>query len=283
VTASERGQPEGAKGAEGAERGDDDRSPGSWRSVGDRALIAAIRRRRPEAVEELIRRFEAVVLRYASWLRVPRHERTQWAKAVLYEVALTLGRGRGSAPDHLAGYIVAACKRTERRAQTAARSYQARVDGALDEVGSSGQLAALGVCSEDSVRLACGVDWEPARLSPVLERLTAALDAGLTAEERDVLSWLGQHVSYTTIAEWLGISRPAAVSRIQRLRTRLIGATLRFAASLGADDLAELLRFLDRAGVRYGRVAERRPTRQRVPAEITITTTTREDDPDDQS
>jgi hypothetical protein len=65
---------------------------------------------------------------------------------------------------------------------------------------------------------------------------------------------LGQHVSYTTIAAWLGISRPAAVSRIQRLRARLIRTTLHFGSTLGASDRAELLRFLRRAGVSEDRL-----------------------------
>jgi hypothetical protein len=256
VTASERERP-------GGPEGDDDRAPGRWRSVGDRALVGAIREGRPEAVDEFIRRFEAIVLRCARQLQIPRQDRTHWVGDVLYEVALTLGRARGPIPNHLAAYVTGACKRRGRREHTTARSHDARVREATSEVYASGESAALGVCSEGSVRLACGIDWESATMPPVLARLAAAFDEEITGEERDVLSWLGQHVSYTTIASWLGISRPAAVSRIQRLRARLIRTTLRFGAGLDAADRAQLLRFLRRAGVSDDRLLALRQETQR--------------------
>jgi DNA-binding CsgD family transcriptional regulator len=248
VTASER------KRLEGSEGDGDDRTPGWWQSIGDRGLVGAIREGRPEAVDEFIRRFEELVMRSARQLQIPREERAHWVGEVLYEVALTLGRSRGPAPNHLAAYVAGACKRRGRRERARASTRDARIREAVGEVYASGESVALGVCSEDSLRLACGVDWESPRLSPVLARLAAAFDAEITAEERDVLSWLGQHVSYTTIAEWLGISRPAAVSRIQRLRARLIRTTLRFGAALEAAERAQLLRFLRRAGVSDARL-----------------------------
>jgi hypothetical protein len=244
VTASERERPEDLEAV------GDDRTPGWWRAIGDRALVGAIRERRPEAVDEFIRRFEDVALRCARQLQIPHHDRAHWVGEVLYEVALTLGRGRGPAPNLLAAYVAAACKHRGRSARTRARSRDARVREAVDEVYATGQSAVVGLCSEESLRLACGVEWDPPSLSPVLARLAATFDEEIQPEERDVLSWLGQHVSYTTIANWLGISRPAAVSRIQRLRARLIRTTLRFGAGLDAADRAELLRFLRRAGVR---------------------------------
>ena len=228
----------------------DGRTPGWWRGIGDRALVGAIRERRPEAVDEFIRRFEDVALRCARQLQIPHHDRAHWVGEVLYEVALTLGRGRGPVPNHLAAYVAAAGKRMGRSARTSARSRDARVREAVGEVYTTGQPAVLGLCSEESLRLACGVGWDPPSLSPVLARLAATFDEEIKPEEREILSWLGQHVSYTTVASWLGISRPAAVSRIQRLRARLIRTTLRFGAGLDAADRAELLRFLRRAGVR---------------------------------
>ncbi len=243
MTASERERSDG-------EGEVDDRTPGWWRGIGDRALVGAIREGRSEAVDEFIRRFEEVVLRCARQLQIPHDERAHWVGEVLYEVALTLGRGQGPAPNHLAAYVAAACKRRGWRARTRAQSHEARVREAASEVYASSEPAVLALCSEASLRLACGADWEMPELSPVLARLAATFDREISAEERDVLSWLGQHVSYTTIAMWLGISRPAAVSRIQRLRARLIRTTLRFGAGLDAADRAELLRFLRRAGVR---------------------------------
>ena len=243
MTASERERSDG-------EGEVDDRTPGWWRGIGDRALVGAIREGRSEAVDEFIRRFEDVVLRCARQLQIPHGDRAHWVGEVLYEVALTLGRGRGAVPNHLAAYVAGACKRRGYRALTTARTRDARVREAAGEVYATGQSAVLGLCSEESLRLACGAGWEAPSLAPVLAGLAAAIEAAITHEEREVLSWLGQHVSYTTIADWLGISRPAAVSRIQRLRARLMRTMLRFGAGLDTADRAELLRFLRRAGVR---------------------------------
>jgi hypothetical protein len=157
-------------------------------------------------------------------------------------------------PHHLAAYVAGACKRRVRREHDDARAHDAWLYSALNEVDTLGQLAALGICSEGSLRLASGVEWEPPSLPPVLAQLAKTLEREITAEQRDILSWLGQHVSYTTIASWLGISRPAAVSRIQRLRARLIKTTLDFGTSLETAERVELLRFLHRAGVSESRL-----------------------------
>jgi hypothetical protein len=97
---------------------------GSWQSIGDRALVCAMREARSAAVDEFIRRFEGIVLRYARWLRVPPHEHGRWAADVLYEVALIISGRPGPAPDHLAGYVIAAC--TLKGRQASERSSSAR-------------------------------------------------------------------------------------------------------------------------------------------------------------
>jgi hypothetical protein len=118
-----------------------------------------------------------------------------------------------------------------------------------DETGALDQRAVVSVCSEASVRSTYGPDWEPVALPAVLERLVSVFEEGISPEERQLLSWIGQRTSYTTVAEWLGISRPAAVKRVTRLRNRLIEAALRFGTSLDAAELSELARFLRRTGV----------------------------------
>src|SRR5918999_5116094 len=186
-----------------------------WGSVGDRALVEGVRAGRAAAVDEFIRRFEGVAERYARSLGLTRSERQHWAGEVLYEVALTLARGRSSIPAHLGFYVAGACKHKVRREREQAAVYAERVRESLGDVSGSGEYASLGATSEASVRLARGIDSEPHPLPPVLERLVSAFDEGITVEERQLLGWLGEYISYTTIATWLGISRPAAVSRIQ--------------------------------------------------------------------
>ena len=220
----------------------------SWSDVGDRALVEALRRGESDAVDELIRRFEPLVARCAQWLRVPRDERAHWVGELLYDVALTLGRGRGAAPRHLSSYVVGACKYKSKRERAATAAYAARVREAAEQVSGASEYAALEACSQGSLRAARGPDWEAAPLSPVLERLVSIFDEALTANERQLLSWLGHQVSYTTIAEWLGVGRPAAVSRIQRLRRRLVDTAVRYGVALDREERAELVRFLRRAG-----------------------------------
>jgi DNA-binding CsgD family transcriptional regulator len=171
---------------------------------------------------------------------------------VLYEVAMTLGRGSGAVPHHLSAYVAGACRLRTRAARVAESKYRDRIADALESFPQSAGLpesVVASLCSEYSLRDARGPEWEPPTLAPVLERLLGSLEEQITHDERRMLRLLGDQVSYTAIAERLGITRPAAVSRIQRLRARLIEAAFRFGAALDLSDRAELIRFLRRAGV----------------------------------
>lgn len=218
-----------------------------WQSLGDRALVAALRDGESDAVDEFIRRFELLVMRYARLLRVPREDQNHWTGEVLYELAVTLSRGRGPMPRQLAAYVTASCKYKAQRERANELRYHARVRDAAEEVAGAGEYAAADTCSEASIRSARGPAYEEQPLSPVLQRLTAAFDEELSSDDRQLLSWLGQQISYTTIASWLGISRPAAVSRIQRLRERLARLVVRFAKVASPPDRTELIRFLRRS------------------------------------
>jgi hypothetical protein len=225
-----------------------ERDHDAWQVVSDRALVLELRRASVEAVDEFIRRFEPLVARYAQLLQVPPAERTHWVGELLYDVAITLGRGRGVLPRHLGAYVAGACKMRVREQRAREATYRAGVHDALDEISGTGQKAAVGLCSESSLRDARGPASELSALSPVLQRLVSAFEDGVTPEEHTLLRWLGGQISYTMIADWLGISRPAAVSRIQRLRVRLIKSALRFGAALDGNDRVEFLQFLRRTG-----------------------------------
>lgn len=229
-----------------------------WQELGDRALVDALREGQPEAVDEFIRRFEPLVTRRARWFRVPAAERSHWVGELLYDVAMTLTRGRGSAPQHLGAYITSACRHriAAQRANDAA--YRNHISEAVDDGDADApavrEPVVTSVYSAGSLAAARGPDWERPSLSPVLERLASFFNEKIRADDWRLLDWLGSQISYTTIAQWLGITRPAAVSRIQRLRARLIDAALRYASTVDVADRAALIKYLRRTGA----VAEER-------------------------
>jgi DNA-binding CsgD family transcriptional regulator len=220
--------------------------------ISDRVLVEKLRARDPDAIDEFIRRFELLVTRYARWLHIAPDERSHWVAEVLYDAAMTLGRGTRPPPRNLNAYVAGACRlrALENRAREA--SHRTRILEALTDVHENRtdlrEVVVTGLTSERSLRDARGPDWEPPALSPVLARLVSALEEGVTPDERKILEWLGDQVSYTRIAERLHITRPAAVSRIQRLRIKLIGAALRFGSTLGRAERTAFVRFLRRTG-----------------------------------
>jgi len=224
------------------------RDIGAWPAMSDRALVEELRSARGEAVDEFLRRFEPLVTRHARRLRIPPAERVDWVIDLLYDVAITIVRGHAAAPRHLGAYVGGACRRRVREQMTKDAAYRAGVHDALEEIEGAAQMTVAGLCSENALRAARDPEWEPPPLSPVLVRLVSAIEEGITDEEHLMLRWLAAQISYTMIAGWLGISRPAAVSRIQRLRARLIESALRFGTALDSVDRAEFMRFLRRTG-----------------------------------
>ena len=220
--------------------------------VSDRELVARLRARDPDAIDEFIRRFEPLAGRYAHWLRISAGERNHWVAELLYDVALTLGRGKKTSPRQLAAYVAGACRLRALEHRARETAYRTRIVDALSDVHENAselrEVVVTSLSSDRSLRDARGPEWEPPALAPVLERLVSALEDGISADERRLLEWLGDQVSYTDIAGRLSIARPAAVSRIQRLRIKLIGAALRFGSSLGRAERAEFVRFLRRTG-----------------------------------
>ena len=225
-----------------------------WQTVGDRALVEAIRVEVPEAVDEFVSRFESLVFRYARQFRIPEADRAHWAAELLYDVAMTLSRGVGEPPHHLGAYIAGACRLYARRQRVRESRYEARVSETLNEIASSGERVVFEVCSESSLQAARGPAWERPSLSPVLERLVSAFEEGVTDDERLLLHWLSCQVSYSTIAAWLESKRSTVFGRAQRLRDRLIETAFRFGCQLERSERLELARFLRRTG----RVSEER-------------------------
>lgn len=227
---------------------DDGERQSRYRNAGDRALIDGMRTLDPAALEEFVARFEDLVTLRAKKHRVPLAERRAWVADLLYDVAGTLSRqARGTVPEHLAGYLIGACRR-KALAMARDRLVREQIEDALArEGGGAAEHAVLSVCSEHSVRSTYGADVEPAPLPPVLERLVSMFDEGISDDERQLLAWIGQRIPYSEIAQWLGDTRTAVAKRVSRLRGRLIESALRFGTTLEREDRRELLRFLRRS------------------------------------
>lgn len=222
--------------------------PSRHAALSDRALIDAMRAREGEAVEEFIRRFQHLVFVQAKRLRIPAAERRRWVGDLLVEVASSLARRRRDAPRAIAPYLVTAAKRkafADRRQQAA----RERLTSAnATEIGGAGERALASTCSEASIRATHGPGWEPSSLSMGLVHLVERLDARMSPQERQLLSWMAHRVPYATIAQWLGITRAAAIKRGTRLRARLVDMVLEIGVSLEPAERAELLRLLRRTG-----------------------------------
>ena len=228
--------------------GSSERGPrsGRWDDAPDHDLIAGLRAGYLAAFDEFMRRFQHLVELQARRFRVPPSDRLHWVAELLHDVALTLARSRTPARVSLTAYVIGACARKARGAARAARVRAVHEQAGLRDLAVTGERAVTSVCSEGSLRDSYGPGWEPPLLSPPLERLVSALDEGITADERQLLSWRGQLVPYSQMAGWLGTTRGAVKARVRRLVQRLVDVSLRFGATLELEDRRELLRFLRR-------------------------------------
>jgi hypothetical protein len=198
------------------------------------------------AIREFIERYQSLVLVQARRFRISSEERQHWTAELLYDVAMALIRSTRPAPTSLPGYLISACRRKAMMAERARRAQMVREAVFAGTVG--GERVVMAACSEESLRQARCLTREETPLPAVLERLIAALDEQLDADERILLSWMGQRVPYGTMASWLGITRAAVIKRAMRLRVRLLGVALEFGQALENADRMELVRFFRRTG-----------------------------------
>jgi DNA-binding CsgD family transcriptional regulator len=218
-----------------------------FRKVGDAALVAAVRRGDPEAIDEFLGRFQEVVMSQAKLLRVPPVEWRSWTSDLLCDVVVGLIGKTGASPRSVVAYLITSARNRHHAVQREWALHQRRLDERATALGGAERVLAT-ACSEFSVRTTYAPDWEPAPLPPVLDRLVVAMEHSITPEERRLLSWVAQRTSFSTIARMLGEQRSTIVKRVTRLRARLIEAALRFGESLATRERAELVRFLRRTG-----------------------------------
>lgn len=219
----------------------------------DVQLVAAMREGSAGAITEFIERYSRLVVLVARGYRIPPDEREHWAEQLLHDVAMWL-MAREETPASLEACVVTCCTRralARQRALKVRRRIESENATELDGLYRDGrQEHTLGsATSEGSIRDAAGPAWEPSPLPLSLERLVSSMEEGLSDGERRLLSWVAQRISYTTIAAWLNEPRSTVVSRVTRLRVRLLEAAYRYSWWLDRVEHAEVLKFFRRTGV----------------------------------
>jgi len=225
-----------------------------WREMPEAELVAAMRRGNYEALREFYARFEPLLARYAARAGVKSDSWEDDAHDVLSGVVLSLieasarARAKASVRD-IHGYIQRAfrnhfldAKRSEtRRVQRDAR--------ATSSAEATGERMALASCSEGSVN-ASGGDATEERVgpSPAIARLAAMLDAELSSDERQMLTWVSNAVPMREIARWLDIGYSAAKVRLSRTRSRLRERALRHVGECTGAEREELIDLFRRSG-----------------------------------
>ena len=200
-------------------------------SMGDHALLAALRCQDEGALREYFLRFRPGLVRAARRLEVGPGDLDALVDDVLADVAVHLISSEAPAPRSLPAYLARSLRnRVLNQVRSRDRAERRLVEGAdLPEVTSP----------------AAAADGAP--LSPALQRLAAALEAPLSAEERLLTVWMSHCVPRPEIAAWLGITPKAAAKRIERLRERLQLAALAYVDRSEGAERRELLAFLGRA------------------------------------
>lgn len=218
-----------------------------YRTLTDRELLDAIRANDPKAFTEFVTRFQPPLSERARGFGLRPPESDELVSDVLGDVALHLAHPRTPTPRSLVAYLVDSLRHrllNVVRARTRRSGHEeSETEGGSDAWDDSAMLATTSQGSLDACR---GPGWEAQPLSSVLERLAAALDDDLTAEERQLLMWTSHHATLREIAEALGITRAGAKSRLWRLRERLKAVAIAYAEEVGNVERRELLHFFRR-------------------------------------
>jgi RNA polymerase sigma factor (sigma-70 family) len=227
-----------------SERRDEAVNVESW---SDSELLQQMRRDDASAIREFYRRFTPVLWKEATRARVRPELRDDLVIDCLGDSAIHLMQASVAPPRSLAGYLVTAFR------NHVANSYRAasRRTGAGTKAALTieGESVVRELCSEASLRASAGPAAESPTLSPVLERLSRVVDAGITEQERQMLRWVSASIPQRLIAEWLGLTHNAARVRVLRLRERLIDLALHAETAWTPRERQELYEFFRRAGL----------------------------------
>ncbi len=227
---------------------------GRWREMSDAELVAAMRQGSYDALREFYLRFEPLLARYAARAGVLSDAWEEDAHDVLGAVVLSLvecssgARARESVRD-IHRYIQRAFRNHFLDARRSVARRQQRDARATSYAEETGERVALASCSESSLRASGGsMSARAIAPSPAIARLAATLDAELSTEERQMLTWVSNAVPMREIAAWLGIGYSAAKVRLSRTRSRLRERALRHVNECTGAEREELIELFRRSG-----------------------------------
>jgi RNA polymerase sigma factor (sigma-70 family) len=226
------------------ERRDEAVSVESWT---DSELLKQMRRDDASAIREFYRRYTPVLWKEAARARVQPPVRDDLVNDCLSDSAIHLMQASVAVPKNLTAYLVTAFRHrivNEYRANARRTAVGLRA-----ATVSENEPAVRELCSEASLRASAGPGAEVPSLSPVLERLSRIVNAGITDDERQMLRWLAASIPQRVIAEWMGITHNAARARVLRLRERLIDLALRAETAWTPRERQELYEFFRRSGL----------------------------------
>lgn len=213
----------------------------------DQELVQRMRRDEEVAIREFYRRFAAALWKEARRAHVQPALRDDVVNDCLADSAIHLMQSGVPIPGNLTGYLVAAMRHRMANDRRAEKRRLAAGEAAIAHGHS--ERVVREVCSEASIRASAGPAAEPAPLSPVLERLSRLVDAGITPEERQLLRWVSASIPQRLIAEWLGVTHNAVRVRVLRLRDRLMDLALRFEGPWRPGEREALYDFFRRSGL----------------------------------
>ncbi|HEU5184907.1 MAG TPA: hypothetical protein VFU01_10090 [Gemmatimonadaceae bacterium] len=233
--------------AERGGRGDDIRRAARYRRLEISQIVELVRAGDYFALVEFVARHRGLLMSHAERFGLAVEDAQAVATEVLHDVAIELIEHPALLPRSMDGYVVRCFRnRVLNSVRDAARRGDpdpGTADSDADGVPNAGANSA---CSQAMRRSAAGPEWEPAALSPVLERLAVILDESLSEAERHLLAWVSEYVPQSEIAAWLGVTHAAARKQLERLRRRLAAAARVHAESLPPQERVELLRFFRR-------------------------------------
>lgn len=259
------------------------------REDGYAALVAAVQRGDERAAARLYEQCTPILRREAARLGVDGAERAELVADALRGVVLALLREGSTAPRSLLGYAIvalrhalqnrerqarriAALERALRQEQLMHAATEQPADSFVEQAPTLSVVPAPQASSDAAIVREAFVAPSPpdtdrsetsSRRAHVLGALTERIRARVSAEEWQLLTWLGDYAPQRDIGRWLGISHGAVRVRVHRLRERLRACAREFGDTLPPDERRELDRFFRRAGVFPPSTPTRRAVRGR--------------------
>ena len=219
-----------------------------------------MRRQEGAAFTAFLERHHVLLLRYARRARLEGPDADALVQEVIEDAVLDWMRDDRPVERSVRASLVRRFRNAYlNRKRDAGRRARWEADAVAGEPG----LPAL--ASEHARRSSAGlgsVERDDPSPGQAIAGLAAALDGALTAGEREMLTWVSEHVPQREIGAWLGVPFHVVRKRLQRLREKLVRVADGYAAGLDEEGRAEVARFRRRCAVpRTGRVAVAVPVR----------------------